>query len=274
MKSISRCYRHLISLANARSTLCTDPAYVRTAGLLEDQCAEKLGEFACPHGCGATHSYSGWPAHALVCPNTPIACPFWHTADKFNSRICGFSGSLSELSKHVKAHCDVVYFSDCMETTMNIRTFMEAVSDASGLPANHPYHDDIVQNRNHHQRTHSLTPIPANMRIIDGEPQTWQLSEVYGMIYGYKMYIGGLLITFFTAFKNGDNVCLHYTACSLTAETLMFDIIMSNEKKRRINTFFTYLYEKVSTLSVQQIVPSRPAVTAAETLWPLARRGH
>ena len=73
------------------------------------------------------------------------------------------------------------------------------------------------------------------MRVIDGELQTWQLSEVYGMIYGYKMYIGGLLITFFTTVKNGDSVSLHYIAWSLTAETLTFDIIMSNEKKRRVN---------------------------------------
>ena len=207
------------------------------AGLLEDQVADKLGEFACPYGCGATHSYAGWPAHTLVCPNTPMECPFWHTADKCNSSICNFSGSLAELSRHAKAHCDLVYFADCMETTMNIGTFMQAVSDASSLPEDHPYHDDIVHNRIHNQRAHSLTPIPANMRVphINGDPQTWQLSEVYGMIYGYKMYIGGLLITFFTTVKNGDSVSLHYIAWSLTAETLTFDIVMSNEKKRRVN---------------------------------------
>ena len=208
-----------------------------TAGLLADQIAKKLGEFACPYGCGATHSYAGWPAHTLVCPNTPMECPFWHTADKCKSRKCNFSGTLAELNTHVndQTHCKVVYFADCMETTIHIKTFMEAVTDACSVPANHPYYHDIVQNRNYNRAHSRLLPMPATMRVIDGELQTWQLSEVYGMIYGYKMYIGGLLITFFTTVKNGDSVSLHYIAWSLTAETLTFDIIMSNEKKRRVN---------------------------------------
>ena len=221
-------------LPHTRPLLCIHSC---TAGLLADQIAEKLGEFECPYGCGAKHSYPGWPAHTLVCPNTPITCPFWHTADKFNSRTCNFIGSLSELSTHVKAHRDVVDFADGMETTMNIGAFMQAVSDASGVPEDHPYHHDIVHNGIHNQRAHSLTPIPSNMRIphINGEPQTWRVCDVYGMTYGYKMHIGGLLITFFTAAKNGGNVCLHYTACSLTTETLTFDIIMSSEKKLRVD---------------------------------------
>ena len=61
-------------------------------------------EFSPNHWCcePAISSSSIYQNEILVRTNTPIACPFWHTADKFNSRICGFSGSLSELSEHVK----------------------------------------------------------------------------------------------------------------------------------------------------------------------------
>ena len=220
------------------------------AGLLEDQVADKLGEFACPHGCGATHSYSEWPAHILVCPKTPIACPCWQKGplqdvDKFSSEICTFSGSLAELREHVRTHCHLGY--DIDRTTINIKRFKEAVTDAGSLPAHHPYYDDIVHGRDYNHYIHCRLPIPATMRMIDGERQTWKLeqvlplsraplsraracplscaprplpcarrlAQVYGMIYGYSMYIGGLLITFFTSLKDNDNVCASITPHSV-----------------------------------------------------------
>ena len=72
------------------------------------------------------------------------------------------------------------------------------------------------------------------MCMINGEQPTWKLSEVYGIVYGYRMNISGLCITFFTSFKDNSEY-LHYTAFSLTTEMLTFDIVLSREVKRSIN---------------------------------------
>lgn len=214
--------RHALSFA------LTYAACVRTAGLLEDQLAEKLGEFACPHKCGATYSYSGWPAHALVCTNAPIACPCWGNTDKLLSGLCSFRGTLAELGEHMPSHSHSVL---PPISELDIKTFMQRVTEACNMPANHPYYAD--QLRDYDPLTHSTRlPIPASMLMIGDE--SWKIEEVYGLTYGYSVYLGGLCITFFLL-RNNDSAGLHYTAYSVTSEKLRFDIVMTSERTQRMN---------------------------------------
>ena len=84
------------------------------------------------------------------------------------------------------------------------------------------------------------------MRMINGEQPTWKLGEVYGIIYGYNILIGGLCITFFTNHKtlesdstSDDGVYIHYTAFSVTGKMLKFDITMTVDKTIRVNASTT-----------------------------------